>query len=342
MHLVTTSEANGLEHVVMDICNLVPKNEYYYVSPSGEIDDYLKEYGIKHIVVDKITPLIIRKVIKKYKPDIVNSHDVKASLSLAFNYSLCKKNNIKTISTLHNDDLRMHHIGLRSLSYNFSSKYYDTIVGVSKDVIDNYIFKSRIYEKTVVIDNVVNTKILNLLSKDKISSNFDFIFVGRFEEQKNPQRFIKLIEKIKEYFPNVKAVMLGQGSLLNDVTRLIREYHLEKNIDLYGFQKNPYKFIKKSKMMIIPSRYEGFGIVALEAMLLGKPVLASDVSGLRTIVNNDCGILTNDDYEIIHTAKLLLSDEKYYDFKAHNAKKRAEKINNLKSFVTEYANVYTR
>jgi glycosyltransferase involved in cell wall biosynthesis len=338
MHFVPTSEANGLEHVVMDICNLVDGYDHFYVSPSGEIDSYLKDRDIDHIIVDKISPMSVKKVIKDYQPDIVNGHDVKASLSIAMNHSLCVKNNIKAISILHNDDLRMHHIGLRSLLYKCSTKSYDKIVCVSNETLNNYIFKNKIENKSTVIRNIVNPSIRsNIKSTNK---HYDCIFIGRFEYQKNPQLFVKLISEIKKYVPNVKAIMLGQGSLKNEIMDYINKYDLKQNIKVAGFQKNPYEYMTDSKITVMTSRYEGLPLVALESLVLGNPVVATNVSGLDKVITNDYGYISNDINELAFNIIDMINNDMLYAKKALNALDASKQLNNVDEFIKSYKEIF--
>lgn len=337
-HFVTNPTVNGLEKLVMTICQTVEGFDYTYVVPQGPIEKQLDKLDIKYIPLKKMNSLSVRRVIIDYKPDIVHGHDVKASLYLAFNYKLCKKNGIKVISELHNDDQRMHKLTIRSLIYDYSTKFYDSIVCVSQDVYDNYKYKNHISGKVKIIDNIVNPMDLNCL-EDNIE-DIDCIFVGRFEYQKNPSRFVEIIKHVKEYLPNIKCTMIGEGSLKSDVLKFINDLMLENNINVMDYQSNPYKFINKSKVLYMPSRYEGFGLVALESMLIGTPVVCHKVTGLDRIVKDDTGLITNNDSQIISEIVRLIKDKNYYESKSSNAILRAKKINNINLFREKYSDLY--
>lgn len=337
-HFVTNPTVNGLEKLVITICQLVNGFDYTYVVPKGPIEKKLKQDNIKYISVDKMNVLSVRKIINKYKPDVVHGHDVKASLYLACNYKICKNNGIKIISELHNDDQRMHRIGLRSLLYQISCRAYDEIVCVSQDVYDNYIFKNNIKDKSVIIDNVVNPITLDNDS-DNIS-DIDCIFVGRFEYQKNPQKFVKIMEKVKEQIPSLKCLMIGEGSQKINTLNIINNLNLENNISVINYQDNPYKFISKSKILYMPSRFEGFGLVALESMLVGTPVACHKVTGLDKIVNNDVGIITNDNKLLVDEIVKNIKDSDYQKSKSNNSIKRANCLNDVDKFKQKYREIY--
>lgn len=338
-HFVSTNYLSGLENVVLNISILL-RNKYHfvYVSPNGKINYYLKKYHIKHICVNKITPLSVKHVINKYHPNIVQGHDVKASLALAVNVHLCHKYNIKIISELHNDDPRMHRYSVRSILYYISSFAYDDIIGVYGSVINNYIFNKTIYNKSHIIRNIVNP--YRIKKYPSTPKKWDCIFLGRFVEQKDPIKFIKIIYFLKKRMPNISAIMLGNGSLLKECEALIHSYQLKDNIKLVGFQRDPYKYLCESKVLIMPSKYEGLSLVALESLICGIPIVASNIDGFRELINDKCGYLANNLKEFISDTHSVITDKSLYDYKSKESIKHGYILNNVHTFISGYENVY--
>ena len=87
------------------------------------------------------------------------------------------------------------------------------------------------------------------------------------------------------------ACIIGTGPLFEECKSVIKELSLEENITLYGFQSNPYSYLKKCKCVIMPSLFEGFGLTAIESMILGIPVLNSGVGGLKAIFINEPNLI---------------------------------------------------
>lgn len=336
-HIVPNRWTSGLEKIVMNICMLVPGYDFTYIVPHGSIEQDLRDRNIHCIGVDNITPMSIRKLINQYHPDIVHGHDVKASLCLALNYKICKKNNIQIISELHNDDFRMHKISIRSLLYKISTKYYDDIVLVSKRILDNYIFKNCIKDKARVIDNVINPNIIDKVNKNVQSS--DFIFLGRLEPQKNPKKFVEFIKKIKNDNPNVKSFMIGKGSLRDDVVKLIDQYRLEDNIKLLGYKSNPYPYVANTKAVVITSRYEGLCLVALESLMLSKPVITTDISGVQ-FVDDSCGTKSNSLNSLVKFGNKILNNPDFCDRESENAYEKSKLVNKVDEFIKKYKSLY--
>jgi glycosyltransferase involved in cell wall biosynthesis len=73
---------------------------------------------------------------------------------------------------------------------------------------------------------------------------------------------------------------------------LIQKYDLADQVSLLPVTDDPYEQIRKASCVIMPSRYEGFGLVALEALSIGRPVIASNADGLRDFVINEVNGLT--------------------------------------------------
>ena len=84
---------------------------------------------------------------------------------------------------------------------------------------------------------------------------------------------------------------------------------LENNVVLVGFQKDPYSIMKGAKILLLPSKWEGFGLVTVETLALGLPVVCSSVGGLPNIVNDACGRLCETQTEFVKEIFRLLNDQ---------------------------------
>jgi glycosyltransferase involved in cell wall biosynthesis len=107
----------------------------------------------------------------------------------------------------------------------------------------------------------------------------DVIFVGRLISHKNIDILIKSIKLIKEKNPEIKSLIIGDGPEKKKLEELTQKLNLEKNIKFLGFLENHddvYAIMKSSKVFVLPSTREGFGIVVIEANACGIPVIAID------------------------------------------------------------------
>jgi len=123
------------------------------------------------------------------------------------------------------------------------------------------------------------------------------ITVGRLTKQKGQWYLIRIFKHLKNKHKDIKLLILGEGELKNYLVELsenlgLKTYvwdrdKLNKTYDVYflGFQENPYKFIKHSKLFVFTSLWEGLGNVLIETLAVGKTIVSSDCkTGPREIL----------------------------------------------------------
>ena len=121
---------------------------------------------------------------------------------------------------------------------------------------------------------------------------------------------------------------------------LVRQLELNNRTHFLGFRNDVPSLIKSSDIVIIPSEWEGFGIVAVEAMAAGKPVIASDVKGLNEVID-DAGILFPKGNQKLLEKNIvkLLSTSKIYDELVKKGKVRSEKFD-IQVMTMKYLKLY--
>ena len=136
------------------------------------------------------------------------------------------------------------------------------------------------------------------------------------------------------------ACKSSYGELREIVEEKIQELGLEEIINLKGFLENPYEILQKCKVLCMPSRWEGFGLAAVEALALGVPVVATEVGGLPGIIDESCGKLCDSKETFVEEIGSLLSDSELYRKKISGANKRAEELDNIDQYISDMINVY--
>ena len=180
-----------------------------------------------------------------------------------------------------------------------------------------FILKDLIHKKKEPIDN-------NL----KIEKNDYFLSIGRLTKQKNFIFLIKCFSKLIKDHKTIKLAIIGVGEEENKIRSCIKNYNLEQNVILLGYQDNVYKFLKNCKAFILSSLWEDPGFVLIEAMVTNCLVLSSDCpNGPKEIVENKNGLLfdsnSENDFILKFNELIKLSDNKKKEFKI-NAKKRTK------------------
>ncbi len=156
--------------------------------------------------------------------------------------------------------------------------------------------------KCSVIHNMCDDKEIGLLAKEPLRSdekdfNSYFLSVANLREEKNYPRMIETMKCLCDIGIEAKWLCIGSTAnvfLLNKVKSLLAQYHLEDRFVLIGACENPYKYMSRSKAVLVLSDFESWSLVITEAKLLGVPVVATKTSGaLEQIQDRENGILVS-------------------------------------------------
>lgn len=116
--------------------------------------------------------------------------------------------------------------------------------------------------------------------------------VARLVRQKGIRFLIEAAAKIKQRCPNVKILIVGGGTEEASLRDLVRKMELDEQIRFLGYMRDSARAIKAMDVFVLPSVWEGFPYVLLEAMMLKKPIVATDIFGVNEIIkHNESGIL---------------------------------------------------
>lgn len=338
LHVLASNSFSGAENVVCQIVEMFKGEHDYemaYCSPNGSISKVLENLDIKYFPLKSLCIKELRRVIKTYNPNIVHAHDFRASIIS----TQCTKN--KIISHLHNNSPWLKKHGLKSFLFNITCKKYSRILTVSNSVFDEFVYGYKHKNKVFVLGNPINTKKIKEKADEKdINEIFDIGFCGRITPQKNLYLFLDIVKNISEKIPSIKVAVIGDGELKDKFIDEIKVRGLDNIITMFGFQCNPYPIIKNFKLLLMPSLWEGFGLVAVEALTLGVPVVCSGVGGLKDIVTDECGkkCACIDDYikEIVE----LLTDNDYLKQKRCSAIVRSKELDNIIEYSKSLKDIY--
>jgi glycosyltransferase involved in cell wall biosynthesis len=162
---------------------------------------------------------------------------------------------------------------------------------------------------------------------EKLGNERKILFVGNLNPNKGVHFLIKSFALVKSRINDVKLVIVGDGHLKHYLINLTKRLNLEKDVIFAGFvnDEDLPKYYASCDIFASASVLEGFGLIFLEAMALGKPIVAFNLASIPEVVEN-AGILVNEiNHEKFANAIIeLLSDEKLYQEKSENALKRAK------------------
>lgn len=134
------------------------------------------------------------------------------------------------------------------------------------------------------------------VKKYKVSTPKDpvLVCVSRMEEGKGQDVLVRALPKILQCFPDTKLQLTGEGGYIETVKKIVSELQLENHVQFLGWVKDPLEVMAKASVCVFPSvwKLEGFGMVTIEAMALGKPIVAFDCGPTPEIIeDNVTGLL---------------------------------------------------
>jgi glycosyltransferase involved in cell wall biosynthesis len=154
-----------------------------------------------------------------------------------------------------------------------------------------------------VVGNGYNSNLFFNIDKNSARRELDiplqkkvFVSVGNLEEVKGHRYLIDAIKILKEEDPNILCYIVGGGSLYSEYEELVKEYGLQENLFLVGHirHEDVNKWMNAADLFILPSIQESFGIVQLEALACGTPVIATRTNGSKEVIKSeDYGLLCN-------------------------------------------------
>lgn len=341
LHVLKSSVYSGAENVVITIIkNLSDEFALLYVATEGPVRKALEKEQIPFVLLDTFNRNCLKDVVKQYQPDIIHAHDFSATV-------LCASlpGGFRLISHLHYDPPWVKTWNVKTMIYAACRSRIRKLLTVSRKSFDNMVFAKNFQDKMLTVGNPIDGANIREQADMPVSDLSDevcnLIFVGRFVEQKNPQRFIRLVAALRDGgWSDIRAWMLGSGELAQECQKLITELQLQGNIEIKGFQENPYPYIQRSKILCVTSRWEGFGLVAIEANMLGVPVLSTDNAGCSEIFGEHALEICRNDAEFVSRIRMLQESDEEYGKWRERSLMRGSSFDNIENYMADIACVY--
>ena len=292
-------------------------------------------------------------VILNHKLDLLHVHYAIPHASAAYmaRQILLKQGiDIPVITTLHGTDITL--VG-KDKSYSpvvtFSINESSAITAVSKNLRDETYENFKIEKDIQVIYNFVDAKRFNKKPltpfKQVIAPNKEWIIVhsSNFRKVKRTDDVVRVFEKVNKVIPT-KLLFVGDGPERPYIESLARNSDAKKDIVFLGRQEEVEDIMAISDLFLLPSEYESFGLVALEAMAAGVPVISTNVGGLPEVnIDGVTGFLSNvgDIDNMSDNIIKILSDENIYQEMKKNALDQAKKFD-IENIVPQYVELYNR
>lgn len=334
LQLITLSELGGAQSVVINLANALSK-EHEVIVAAGEgdgkmwtmLDDKVVRHQCRYLqrsislIKDPLALLELISLYIKYKPDIIHLHSSKAGLlgRIAFPTR-------KTVYTVHGfDSIRVAHRKFLPLE-KLMQRFCKAIVAVSRYDYENLLAEG-INHNVSYVYNAITRPDVSGTEKPEVFGCYEktVLAIARVAPPKRHDLFIELSRRLPQY----GFVWIGNQEEMDA---------LPENCHFLGNIPNAGSYCRFADVFCLPSDYEGLPMVILEAMSFGKPIVASDVGGIKEIVlNGENGyVLENDASVFADKIQSILSDETMLDSMC----RRSEEIFNDKLTIDKMVDGY--
>lgn len=335
-------EAKKNNQYTVDVCTLYATNDVKNIEEIKKKNvriwslDLKNKYGLSNVGK-------IKKIIERGNYDIIHVHLFPASAFIALS-SLFLPNNIRYIFTEHSTFNRRRTIKIFKIVDGFIYSRYSKIIcssGQVQNSLIKWIPKNK--EKTEVLNN--GTPIHSKPVVDQIIKNYDVLFVGRLVHQKGIRFLLEAVSILQnKYKKSIKVAIVGGGPLEKELKKMCEKLKITHSVKFLGFRRDIDQLMKSSKVFVLPSCWEGFGIVIIEAMKNRLPIVATNIGGIPEIITNGKeGVLVpRENPEILASSiNHLLEDKKLRNKFIQNAYKKVQEEYSIEKYTDTMLNLYS-
>lgn len=341
LHVITSLEIGGAQRLLSDLLPLQAKTEdvtlLVYERVDNDFERKVAGAGIKIISLDEHNfhnPGVImkmRKIFKEY--DVVHAH----LFPTVWWASLAARGlKVKMVYTEHStSNSRRGKWYLRPIE-QFMYARYNKIISISQqtqDALCSWLQSSD--GRFVVICNGVDTARFASVKKPVIPKSL--IMVSRFASSKDQETVIRAMKQID---PEAILRFVGDGENLEHCRQVASEFGLLDKVQFLGARSDVAELVAESYMGIQSSNWEGFGLTAVEIMASGKPIIGTDVDGLKQVIEEAGETFhVGNEYELAEKVNYLLCNEEYYTKVSIRCKEHASKYD-ISIMAKGYLGVY--
>jgi len=298
----------------------------------------------------------LTEVVEEFDIDIVHAHyavpHATAALMAKDMIQTCKTCKIPGIvTTLHGTDVTL--VGLDSAylrTTQYSVEKSDVTTAVSQYLADYTRSEMGVQKEIHVVPNAVDSKRFLRKANPELRQRYAhpdeklLIHISNFREVKRTPDVIKVFAKVAEVM-GARLLMIGDGPERQDCLQLSNELHLGGRVSFLGSFPRVEELLAIGDLFLLPSAKESFGLVALEAMACGLPVVASNIGGIpEVVVHDETGYMHDlgDVEGMAESAIRILKDAELHERLASSGRARAETTFSETSIVPMYEAIYQK
>jgi glycosyltransferase involved in cell wall biosynthesis len=311
LHLITSLNRGGAENHLYALATHVDRARFDFevaaLRGEGNLIEAFRAAGVRVHLLGAKSQLDLGalgrlvKLIADERYDVVHSHLFRADLYGWLAVGRVAKRP-KLVSTRHNDDRFFLHPLVGIVHYLVSGSQ-DMIIAISDHIARFTIARGvkdprrvrRVYHGLRVENADEAERDRSRLRAELGVAPDDFLVgnVGRLSPQKGQRHLIRALPTLLERVPNAQVAIAGAGELEPELMELAAELNVTDRVHLLGSRSDVPALMRAFDAFAMPSIWEGFGIVLLEAMAAGRPIVASAVATIpEVVVDEETGYLT--------------------------------------------------
>ena len=367
LHILPYLRKGGAQRLALDICMELQKRKDTVVRVISFVDENDFPFLTKNLDVQIIPATVqlsvtnknvlnvalLQKAIEDFAPDVIHTHLFEAEIvSRSCYYPKAKwfshcHDNMKqfrnfSIKMLFCKELLTNYYEKRYLLSRYKANGGTTFVAISHDT-ESYFRNTQSYLVELLPNAIDYEKFYNCEPRGE-HTKLKLINVGSYQDKKNQRFLIDLAVELQKQGVDFELNLLGDGEKYDSIAKLINDRNLSGNVFQLGNVGNVEEYLWKSDMYVHSAYYEPLGLVLLEAMAAGLPVVTLDGRGNRDlIVQGRNGYMV---YELDvkqfaeHILEIWDDKQKYCDMSAF-AQEFAKQYD-IKEYVDKLLSLYNR
>ncbi len=307
LHILPYLRKGGAQRLALDIClelqkrgnvvriiSFVDENDFRFLTNNLDVQIVPASVQLSIFHQNVLNIDALQKAIEDFAPDVIHTHLFEAEIvSRSCNYPQAKwfshcHDNMRqfqnfSVKTLFNKHLLTNFFEKRYLFSRYKANGGNTFIAISHDT-ERYFRKTASEYDVQFLPNAIDYEKFHCDNDRQPSAKLRLVNVGSYQAKKNQSFLVAVAKILRERHIDFELNLLGDGEKFGEVANLIKENHLEANVMQRGNVENVTEYLWQSDIYVHSAYYEPFGLVLVEAMAAGLPVVTLDGRGNRDLI----------------------------------------------------------
>jgi len=303
LHIVTTLDIGGAEAQIRDVVTRLDRSRFepvvVWLKGVGEMAPEFEAAGVPAVNLSmesrlyRLAPAI--QLMRKFRPHVVHTHLGKADVVGALT---ARSTGVPVlVSTKHNEDAYLRYPPVGVVAHGIA-RMADRVVVIS-DAVGRFLRRNLLLPESHMrrirygfpangrragTDPLVSVELKRELGLEPRAMLVTC--VARLTQQKGLIDLLRAMSRLREAAPDARLLIVGRGELSAKLRGVVDLLGLRSAVRFLGFRRDIRHILKGSDLLVLPSHWEGFGLVLLEAMEAGIPVVGTRVGAIPEVVTD--------------------------------------------------------